>query len=144
MSVSAFHRNHVIHHLHGDTFSSFYWKIIYTQSAYIIIIHPHAIFLCSWSYHSVCRRASLPFSPSGLGVLCDNHSNSCAVQPFRELLFTQQARGTVTGERWMSRGSVSKVLLPPLALTRLGLWAPGRQLLFVSKHPEDSSLSSWV
>lgn len=92
MSVSAFHRDHVIHHPHRDTFFIFLLKDnLHTPKC---IYHNYTASchfpLCSWSYTLSLGRASLPFSPSGLGIPCDKHSNisACCPQPRRELLFT--------------------------------------------------------
>lgn len=118
--------------LTGILLSSFYWKIIYIpQSAYIIITQPHAIFLCAhgvtlcllegpaylflhldWVFHVASTVTAM--------LTVHSHVESC---------YSQRAPGHShpEGEGEISSSEVpfSKVLLPPLTLTRLGLWAPG-------------------
>ena len=63
MSVSAFHRDHVIHHPHGDTFFIFLLKDNLHTPKCIYHNYPSSCHfsLCSWSYHSVCRKGQPTF-----------------------------------------------------------------------------------
>lgn len=141
MSVSAFHRNHVIHHLHGDTFSSFYWKIILYTPKCIYHNYPSSFF-CAHGVTTCLSEGQPTFFSIWTGWVCDNHATAVCGTAIRELniLYSLEAichqRGKVV--RLQEQG------LPVLRFCflwshRLGLWAPGS---YCFKHPEDSAVSA--
>lgn len=128
MSVSAFHRDH---HPHRDTFFIFLLKDnLHTPKC---IYHNYTASchfpLCSWSYTLSLGRASLPFLHlDWVFRVTSSVTAMLALHSHVESCYSQRAPGH---SHWEGEGEISnsevpcsKVLLPPLTLTRLGFWAP--------------------